>query len=839
MRRRLLAAGALLALFISVGAAIGGEPKADEPKTEKAKGKPPTKQADAPAKKKPAKKKPAEAKAKKQAAPEKKADEKKSDEAKSDEKKPSDKKTDESLLTFDRIFASGEFGGGHGGGVDWHEKRGGYVDWEKAADGSAGRDLIWRDIESDRTEVLVPALRFVSAGRESPLSVESYKFSVDQSKLLIYTNSQRVWRHRTRGDYWVLDIASGELKKLGGDARPSTLMFAKFSPDGHRVAFVREHNLYVEDLRGGGITALTEDGGPQLINGTFDWVNEEELDLRDGFRWSPDSKQIAYWQVDTSGVREFPLVNNTQGLYPEIKTFPYPKAGERNSAVRVGVVSVDGGETRWLDVPGDPREHYIAHMDWTANSSASGDEASATKVVLQQFNRLQNANRLLLADAATGEVSTVMTETDAAWVENSNTGFRWLDGGKKLVWLSERSGWRHVYAVSMADGAAKPITHGAFDVIGIEAVDEKGSWLYYSASPDNATEKYLFRAKLDGSAMERVSPADAQGTHDYSISPDAKYAVHTYSTFDTPPVTRLIRLDDHKQVRMMSDNEELKQKLAKLQRSPVEFFRVDIGDGVALDGWCIKPPKLKKNQRYPVLFYVYGEPAGQTVLNRWMGRNYLWYLMLAQQGYVVMSIDNRGTPAPRGREWRKCIYRQIGQLASADQAAATKQLLKERSYLDPERIAIWGWSGGGSMTLNAMFRYPDLYRTGMSVAPVPNQRYYDSIYQERYMGLPGDNADGYYRGSAMNYAKNLKGNLLLVHGTGDDNCHYQGAEALINELIAHNRQFTMFAYPNRSHSISESRNTTRHLFGMLTEFLHDTVPPGPRKVKPEAKPAKE
>lgn len=739
---------------------------------------------------------------------------------KQDEKKP-----DESLLTFGRVFVSGEFGGGHGTSVQWHPRRGGYIEWERAADGGPGRDLVLRDAASDKTEVLVPALRFVPPGHESPLSVESYQFSDDESKLLIYTNSERVWRHRTRGDYWVLDIAAGELKKLGGDARPASLMFAKFSPDGLRVAYVRDNNLYVEDLRGGGITQLTKDGSANRINGTFDWVNEEELDLRDGFRWSPDGKHIAYWQVDTTGVREFPLINNTRGLYPEVTTFPYPKAGERNSAVRVGVVSSEGGETRWLDLPGDPREHYIAHMDWAAG------ESGKDRVVVQQFNRLQNENRLMLINASSGGVTTVMTERDKAWVENSNHGFTWLDGGKKLLWLSERDGWRQAYSVSMDDGEARRITQGGFDAMGIEAVDEKEGWLYYAASPENATEKYLFRVKLDGSTTERITPEDQRGTHDYSISADAKYAVHTFSSFDTPPLSEIVSLPDHKRVKLLSDNEELKKKLDKLKKAPAEFFQVDIGDGTKLDGWCIKPPKLKKGRRYPLLFYVYGEPAGQTVLNRYMGRNYLWYLMLAQQGYVVMSVDNRGTPAPRGREWRKSIYRQVGILASADQAAATRALLKERPYLDPERIAIWGWSGGGSMTLNALFRHPDLYRTGMAVAAVPNQRLYDSIYQERYMGLPGDNAEGYYKGSSINFAHQLKGNLLLVHGTGDDNVHYQGAEALINELVAHDKPFTMFAYPNRSHSISESRNTTRHLFAMLTRYLNETTPPGPRKAK--------
>jgi dipeptidyl-peptidase-4 len=749
-------------------------------------------------------------------------------EAKQDaKKKDTEKKPNEGLLTFERVFASGEFAGGHGAGVRWHAKRGGYIEWERSPDGG-GRDLIWRDVASEKTQVLVPALRFVPPFDDSPLSVESYQFSDDESKLLIYTNSVRVWRQRTRGDYWVLDIAAGELKKLGGDARPSTLGFAKFSPDGSRVAYVRDNNIYVEDLRGGGITALTEDGSANIINGTFDWVNEEELDLRDGFRWSPDGSQIAYWQVNTEGVREFPLINNTRGLYPEVKTFAYPKAGERNSAVRVGIVNADGGGAQWLDLPGDPREHYIAHMDWAAGDDNKG------KVVVQQFNRLQNQNTLMLADTE-GNVRTVMKETDKAWVENSNHGFDWLEGGKKLLWLSERDGWRQAYAVSMENGEARRITAGGFDVIGIEGVDEDGGWLYYSASPENATEKYLFRVKLDGSKTERITPDAKQGTHDYSISPDAKHAVHTFSSFETPPMSEIVSLPDHKQVKPLSDSEALIKKLATIKKAPAEFFKVDIGHGVLLDGWCIKPPKLKKKQRYPLLFYVYGEPAGQTVVNRYMGRNYLWYLMLAQQGYVVMSIDNRGTPAPKGREWRKSIYRQVGILASEDQAKATRALLNERAYLDPERIAIWGWSGGGSMTLNALFRYPDLYRTGMAVASVPNQRLYDSIYQERYMGLPGDNAEGYFKGSSINYAYQLKGNLLLVHGTGDDNVHYQGAEALVNELVAHDKPFTMFAYPNRSHSISEGRNTSRHLFAMLTKYLNDTVPAGPRKVKTEKK----
>ncbi len=729
-------------------------------------------------------------------------------------------KPDPKLLTLDRIFDSQDFRSEDAPPIQWNKRRGGYTSLETSAVKGAGQDLVWHDPASDRKEILVRAHRFIPPGAESPLAIESYTFSDDESKLLIFTNSKRVWRTGSRGDYWVLDIAAGELKKLGGDAAPATLMFATFSPDGSRAAFVRENNLYVQDLHDLQVTPLTTDGSPQIINGTFDWVYEEELNLRNGFRWSPDGRYVAYWQINTTGVREFLLINNVDNLYSQVQAIPYPKAGEKNSAARIGVVSASGGETQWLALPGDSREHYVAQLDWAGNSR---------ELLLQQFNRLQNTNRLMLANAKSGKVRTILTETDAAWVENNNSELHWFDDHKKLVWLSERDGWQHAYAVTRAGGHATLITPGHFDVIRVEAVDSREGWLYYIASPDNPTQRYLHRVRLDGTQGQRVTPVKQAGTHGYSISPDAKWAIHTYSTFDMPPVADLISLPDHKPVRVLTENKNLKKTLAKLKRPTSEFFRVNIGNDVLLDAWCVKPPDFAMTKIYPVLFYVYGEPAGQTVLDQWGGKRYLWHLLLAQQGYIVMSVDNRGTPAPRGREWRKIIFRQVGILAPADQAAAAQAILKERPYIDPQRIAIWGWSGGGSMTLNAIFRYPDLYRAAMSVAPVPNQRFYDSIYQERYMGLPGDNAEGYRLGSAITYASQLKGELLLVHGTGDDNVHYQGTEALINELIVHNKPFTMFAYPNRSHSISERKNTTRHLYGLLTRFLNEKISPAATK----------
>jgi dipeptidyl-peptidase-4 len=591
-------------------------------------------------------------------------------------------------------------------------------------------------------------------------------------------------------------------------------MFGKFSPSGRHVAYLRDRNICVQNVRTLGIRRLTTDGSDTIVNGTGDWVYEEEFELRDGFQWSPDGRFVAYWQFDTSGVPTFSLVNDTDSLYPAVVTIPYPKAGQKNSACRVGVVKASGGKTRWLRTSNDPRNHYIPKMGWAAGSKA---------IVLQQLNRLQNTNEVIIADVRTGTSRKVLCEQDSAWVDVDD-GPTWLDDGKRFIWPSERDGWQHLYLVSRSGAEMKLLTPGQSDVIRLECADKEGAWACYTASPDNPTQQYLYRAPLDGGGnVERLTPPDPKGTHSYDISPDCKWALHTYSSFGVPPVVELISLPDHRTIRTLADNSELRDKLAALKKGPAEFFRVDIGDGVMLDAWCIKPPDFDPDGRYPLLFHVYGEPAGQTVLDRWGGNTYLWHLMLAQRGCVVMSVDNRGTPAPRGRQWRKCIYGQVGILASADQAAAAREIIAQRPYIDPNRVGIWGWSGGGSMTLNAIFRYPCLYRTAIAIAFISDQRFYDTIYQERYMGLPDDNPQGYKNGSPITFAHQLEGNLLLVHGTGDDNCHYQNCEALVNELIKHKKPFTMMAYPNRTHSLKEGEGTTPHLYKLMTCYLEDNL----------------
>jgi dipeptidyl-peptidase-4 len=726
-------------------------------------------------------------------------------------------------LTLDTIFAYQPKSVGQ---VQWLEDGSGYVKLEPSAE--KGTDLVKYDGATGTKSVVVAASSLVPKGASAPLEIEEFWLSPDGRKFLVFTASERVWRSNSRGDYWLLDTQSGTLEKLGGDAKPSTLMFAKLSPDAARVAYVRENNLYVESLADHKISQLTSDGGPKRVNGTFDWVYEEELFCRDGWRWSPDGKRIAYWQLDSEGVKDYTLVNTTEGLYPVLHSFPYPKAGERNSAARIGIVAASGGPTTWLEVPGDPREHYIARMDWAASSD---------EVVLQQLNRLQNTNLVMLGDAASGRVRTVLAEKDEAWVDVSFGDFgwgstslasghvKWLDGGKRFLWVSERDGWRHVYSVSRDGSDVKCITTGDYDVVGVDKIDEAGGWLYFSASPENPTQRYLYRVRLTGSQAERVSPADASGTHRYLIAPRGDLAIHTYSSMAKVPVTDVVRLPRHERIRTIVDNEELKKQISALDLGAKEFFRVDIGDGVALDGWMIKPPDFDASKKYPVLFYVYGEPWSQTVLDQWSSQ--MWHDMLAQQGYLVVSVDNRGTPAPRGRAWRKSIYRKIGILNGGDQARAAMAIAKW-PFVDATRMGIWGWSGGGSSTLNALFRYPEVFKMGIAVAPVPDIRFYDTIYQERYSGLPQDHPDEYKQSSPVTFANQLKADLLVVHGTGDDNVHYQGTEELINALVTAGKPFSMMAYPNRTHGIYEGAGTTEHLYALLTRFVEEKLPPGPR-----------
>jgi dipeptidyl-peptidase-4 len=723
-------------------------------------------------------------------------------------------------LTLDRLFASREFVAERPGQFRWLE-HGGYTTLERSTATAGGLDIVRHDPATGAQHVMVSSSLFVPAGGERPIAVQGYTWSRDGNRLLLFTNSRRVWRFNTRGDYWVLDLPSKRLRQLGQGMPESSMMYAKFSPDGSRVGYVSDNNLYVEDVATGTVTQLTHDGSVTILNGRFDWVYEEEFFLgsrfpADGWRWSPDGTKIAYWQLDASGIGVFLLMNNTDSLYSFTIPVQYPKAGTTNSAARMGVVSASGGATTWMRLEGDPRNNYIARMEWAANSD---------EIVMQYLNRLQNTLQVVLGDARMGAVRTVHTERDEAWVDAVDDLF-WLDGGARFTWVSEHDGWRRLYVMDRDGSHERPLTPPGSDMMSLLVLDTVSNAVYYMASPDDPTRRYLYRSPLDGSMRaERISPAGERGTHGYNISPDATWALHAFSTFDTPPVYSMVELPRHRVARVLVDNAELRAKVAAIKRRPTEFFRVDIGDGILLDMWMMTPNDFAPSKQYPALLYVYGGPAATTVDDRWGGTQMLWHQYLTEQGYIVMSVDNRGTPAPRGREWRKVVYQQDGIVLSHDQAGAVRAVTAQRPYVDASRIAIWGWSGGGVSTLNAMFRYPDVYHTGMAVASVPDLRYYDTIYEERYMGLPQESPEAYERCSAINFAQNLEGNLLLMHGTGDDNVHYQGVEALINRLVEAGKYFTVMPYPNRTHGIYEGRGTTRHVYGYLTRYLMDHMPP--------------
>ena len=678
------------------------------------------------------------------------------------------------------------------------------------------KGLVRVDAATLAETVIVPQAAFVPEGAARPLRVEDYTWSEDKTKLVVYTNSRRVWRRNTRGDYWLVDVAAGTVRQLGKGLEPSRMMYGKLSPAGDRFAYVYYNNLYVEDVATGERRQLTFDGGDVMVNGNFDWVYEEELSCYDGWRWSPDGRKIAYWHSDTGGTGTFLMIDNIDSLYSFTIPLPYPKAGTTNSAVKVGVVDVETARTGWFPVPGDPRENYIARMEFVPGTD---------EVMIQQLNRLQNTNTVYYGNVNTLELTPFYEDHDEAFL-NVHDNIVWLEGNKYFTWTSEKDGWRHLYRVARDGKKETLLTKGDFDVINVLRIDPKGGYVYYMASPESAVEQYLYRSRLDGKgAAERVTPQGFTGTYSYNISPGAKYALCSYSNHATPRVYEMVSLPDHKTVRRLEDNAALKAVYDSYGFRPREYFQVDIGEAV-LDGWMIKPRDFDPAKKYPVIFNVYGEPASSTVQDSWTGD--YWNQLLAQQGYIVASIDPRGTNNPKGREWRKCIYGKVGILAMADHAKGVRLAEEMFPFMDPERIGVWGWSGGGSSTAHLMFEYPDIYSVGIAVAGVYSQRLYDSIYQERYMGLPSTNPDGYREGSPITHAAGLQGDLLLIHGTGDDNVHYQSLEMLVNELVKHGKMFSMMAYPMRTHGISERENTTMHLYQTMLKYWLEHLPAGGR-----------
>jgi len=711
----------------------------------------------------------------------------------------------------------------------------GRINW--MADGNAytkikDGNIVKVDPKTDAEIILIKKEQLTPAGYKT-LQPQSYAFSTDNSKLLLFTNTAKVWRYNTRGDYWLLDINSGKIAQLGKGRPAQSLMFAKFSPDAKKVAYVSEHNLFVEDVASGNIKKMTNDGTRKLINGTFDWVYEEEFGCRDGFRWSPDGNKIAFWQVDATKIRDYFMLNTTDSNYSKVIPVEYPKVGEAPSPVKIGVTDVSSGTIRWMQIEGDPQQHYLPRMEWR----------NSNELIVQQLNRKQQESKLMYCNTSDGSAYTFWAENDEAWVDlnaDDPGGWNWVNKGLDFIWISEKDGWRHIYKISRDGKTETLLTKGNYDIGEIKCIDENNNYIYFTASPVNATQLYLYRVRIENKNglldkvkglgqktkedAELVSAENLTGTHNYNISPNGKFATHSFSNSNTPTVTEWITLPDNRPV---STAKSIAATIKTDKTNDVEYLQITTEDNVTLDAWINKPANFNASKKYPVVLYVYGEPAANTVQNSYGNHNnFLYDGAMRADGYVQVSIDNRGTPMLKSAKWRKSIYRKIGSINIRDQAMAMKKLLADKSYFDKDRVAVWGWSGGGSSTLNLMFQYPDIFKTGIAIAAVGNQLNYDNIYQERYMGLPQENREDFVKGSPIYYAKNLQGNLLYIHGTGDDNVHYSNAEQLVNELIKYNKQFQFMAYPNRTHSISEGEGTWQHLTTLYTTYLKQHCVPG-------------
>jgi len=704
-------------------------------------------------------------------------------------------------LTVESIYGSNEFRGEFIS-IRWMPDGG---HWSEIEADSAGHSELWQvDALTGQREKLISAAELIRPDTTEPIEIEGYDFSADGRRVLIFSESQQVWRARTKGRYYVFDFPTRRLGSVSeGDGWQ---MFAKFSPDARQVAFVRDNDLFVTNLASGEERRLTFDGSETIINGTTDWVYEEELNLRDAFRWSPDGSRIAFWRFDQGPVPIYWLLDDTP-LYPELNGVRYPKAGEPNSLVKVGSIELETGEVTWFDVAAE-EDFYVSKMEWAASSD---------EVVIQRLNRHQNQLDVLMGNAATGETSLLFSERDAAWVDSGDE-VHWIDGGSSFIWTSDRDGFTHLYLYDRSGRMTRQLTRGRWDVTAFQGVDEEAGRIFFTAAAESPTTRSVFSASLDGGDMVRI--AGGRGTHRAGFSPDYRLFTDTYSSIGTPPVTTLRQVSDGSEVRVLADNAELARQLDALDRREPEFFTVEADDGSTLNAWIMKPRDFDPGQTYPLLLYVYGGPGSQTVTDSWGGARYLWHQMLVRDGILVASVDNRGTGA-RGREFKKQVYMRLGQLETADQLAAIRQL-GALSYVDRSRIGIWGWSYGGYMALMTSLLGGSQVAAAIAGAPVTSWTFYDTIYTERYMRTPRENPSGYSIGAPLSHADGLEGDLLIIHGTDDDNVHPQNTLRMIAELERADKQFDMRLYPGQRHGVRGSTLTV-NLYRMMTDFLHRTL----------------
>jgi dipeptidyl-peptidase 4 len=657
--------------------------------------------------------------------------------------------------------------------------------------------------KGSRVKVIAESDSMNVPGTKDPIIVETFAFSGDEKKILLSSESEPIYRYSEKSQYYIFNIATKNMLSLSDNGKQR---LAEFSPDGSKVAFTRDNNLFVKDIVSGKETPITSDGkNGSIINGSTDWVYEEEFDLVQAYFWSPDGNKIAFYKFDESNVKEYTIVMY-DSLYPENFTYKYPKAGEDNSIINLFIYDLPSGKTQQIDL-GPLTDQYIPRIYWTKKSDT---------LAILRMNRLQNHLEMLLADAGIGKSSVVWTEDNKYYVDITDNLY-FLEDKNHFIITSERSQFNHIWMFSLDGKDSKQITTGDWEVASICSVDEKNKTIYYISSESSPMDRDLYSIKFDGTGKTKLSTKSGQTKAQFT--PKNKYYISTWSDANTPPAISLCDTKG-KVIRVIEDNTELIKNTKEYKFSPKEFFQFTTSEGVKLNGWMIKPPDFNGLNHYPVFMYVYGGPGSQTVENSWGYFDYVWYEMLAEKGYIVVSIDNRGTGA-RGEEFKKCTYLQMGKYETIDQIEAAKYL-STLPYVDGKRIGIWGWSYGGYETALCMTKGADVFKMGIAVAPVTNWRYYDNIYTERFMRTPQENADGYDDNSPLNFAKKLKGKFLLVHGTADDNVHMQNSMELAEALVNANKQFEMQFYPNKNHSIYGGY-TRLHLFKRMTDFILENL----------------
>ncbi len=642
--------------------------------------------------------------------------------------------------------------------------------------------------------------------KDADIRPSDYDFNSDESKILLQTNYKPIYRRSFTADYFVYDIQS---KKIIPVSEKGAQQIALFSPDSKKVSFVRDNNIFIKDLESGKEIQITSDGAHnKIINGIPDWVYEEEFEFNTAYAWSPDGTKLAYIKFDETAVRMFGMPmfaglspkNENNVLYPEYRTFKYPKAGEGNSIVSVHIYDINTQKTITVDL-GKEKDIYIPRIRWTKDANI---------LSIFKLNRLQNKFELIFADAQTGKTKTVYTETNKYYIDESDfDNLQFLDDGKHFVMTSERDGWKHLYLHNIKGNTVRQLTSGSWDVTKFYGFDKKNKLFYFQSAEESPITRAIYSINFKGN--KKVKLSKQSGTNRADFSKNFNYYINYFSNSETPMYVSLHNAKG-KLIRKLTDNERIKELVKEYGGVNKKFFTFKTSENVELNAWMIKPPNFKAEKKYPVIVTQYSGPGSQEVLNRW---DFGWDNLLAQEGFIVMCVDPRGTGG-RGEEFRKQTYMQLGKYEVID-LIETAKWLKKQAYVNPDKIGIWGWSFGGFMSSLCMTKGADYFAAGIAVAPVTNWRYYDNVYTERFMRTPQENPKGYDDNSPINFADKLKGDFLLVHGTADDNVHFQNSLEFSEALVQADKQFDEFFYTNRNHSIYGG-NTRYHLYTKMLLF---------------------